>query len=180
MADPWNRATPVIWPYGANGASGDNFSSLPNGQAKCLGVVQSNPTLSAPYGDLILPVWKVTFASAPTTGGFLTGYLLFSEDNTTPLWPGGISPTSSADQSALLAAWLAYDTAGPGAASLALLQLTLSAGVTTYYPRWHSPRALIGQIGTYATVLVYNQSGVALAAYSAGNQSTTYVTESYN
>ena len=117
--------------------------------------------------------------SAPTTGGFLTGYLLFSEDNTTPLWPGGISPTSSADQSALLAAWLAYDT-WSWRRNLALLQLTLSAGVTTYYPRWHSPRALIGQIGTYATVLVYNQSGVALAAYSAGNQSTTYVTESYN
>lgn len=179
MSNPWNRATPAIWPYGANGGSGDNFSSLPTGQAKCIGVVQPG-TLSAPFGDLIIPPWKVTFASAPTTGTFFTRYVLFSEDPAGVLWPGGISPTSGSDQSGLLAAWLAYDTGGAGAAVLALLdQLMLSNSVSTYYTRWHSIRGLIGNVPTYCTILVYNQGGHALAAYSTGIHSTTYVSEAY-
>jgi hypothetical protein len=182
MSNPWNRApagAPLIWPYGANGANGDNFSSLPNGQAKCVGVVQPG-TLSAPFGDLIIPPWKITFASAPTAGATLSRYLLFSEDNTTPVWPGGISPTSGSDQSALLTALLAYD---PQFGALALLdQLTLSSSVTSYYTRWHGLRGIFadGNIPTFTTILCYNQSGVALAAYSSGNQVTTYVTETYN
>lgn len=179
MSNPWNRATPAIWPYGANGGAGDNFSSLPTNQAKCVGIVQPG-TLSAPFGDLIIPPWKITFASAPTTGTFFTRYLLFSEDNTTPIWPGGISPTSSSDQSALLAEWLTYDSGGAGAAVLAMLdQLTLASAISTYYTRWHSIRGLVGNVPTFCTILVYNQGGQALAAYSAGNQSTTYVTEAY-
>jgi hypothetical protein len=182
MSNPWNRAAagaPLVWPYGANGASGDNFSGLPNGQAKCVGVVQP-ATLTAPLGDLIIPPWKITFASGPTTGATFSRYILASEDNTTPVWPGGISPTSSSDQSAALAALLAYD---PQFASLALLdQLVLSNSVTTYYTRWHGLRGIFtdGNVPTFITILCYNQSGVALATYSAGNQITTYVTDVYN
>jgi hypothetical protein len=136
--------------------------------------------MSAPFGDLIIPSWKITFASVPIAGANFTRYLLFSEDNTTPVWPGGISPTSNSDQSALLTALLAYDTAF---ASMALLdQLTLSASVTTYFTRWHALRGSFsdGNIPTFTTILCYNQSGVALASYSSGNQVTTYVTETYN
>ena len=182
MTNPWNRAAagaPLVWPYGANGGSGDNFSGLPNGQAKCVGVVQP-ATLTAPFGDLIIPPWKITFAAAPTGGANFTRYLLFSEDNTTPLWPGGISPVATTDQSALLTALLAYDAQFATAALLD--QLTLSAGVTTYYTRWHALRGIFsdGNIPSFTTILCYNQAGVALAAYSSGNQVTTYVAETYN
>jgi hypothetical protein len=150
------------------------MSSLANGQAKGLGAINSG-TISQPFGDIILPPWKITTAAGPTAGNMISRYLLFSEDNT--IWPGGISPTSTSDQSSSLATWLAFD---PGAAALALIDtLTIQSGVTLYQTRWQSIRGLIGNVPTYCTVLLYNTSGVALAAYSSGNQSATYVTESY-
>jgi hypothetical protein len=173
MSNPWNRASPATWPNGPNQTT-DNFSSLPNGQAKGLGVI-SPGTVSAPYGDIILPPWKIATGTV-TAGNTISRYLLFSEDNT--LWPGNISPTSTSDQSTALAAWLAAD---PLVANLALIDtLTMQGGQALYQTRWASIRGLIGNVPTYCAILVYNNSGAALAAYSSGNQSATYVTESYN
>lgn len=173
MSNPWSRATPVVWPNGPNQTT-DNMSSLASAAAKGLGIV-SPGTVSQPFGDIILPPWKITLASGPTVGNAISRYLLFSEDGS--LWPGGINPSSASDQSAALAAWLAYD---PTAADLALIDtLTMSNAVTVYQTRWQSLRGLIGNIPSYCAVLLYNNSGVALAAYSAGNQSATYVGESY-
>src|SRR5271166_5480686 len=111
MSNPWSRGSVTTWPRGPN-QSPDNFSSLASGAAKTLGVL-INGTPASPWGDIILPAWKITLASSPTTGGLITRYLLFSEDNT--VWPGGIDPTVNTDQSATLAAAIAADT-GFGAA----------------------------------------------------------------
>lgn len=183
MANPWTRATPLVWPYGPNGGSGDNFSGLPNNQAKTLGIVQPS-TLSQPLGDLILPPWKITLASSPTVaGGLITRYLLFAEDNTTPVWPGGISPTATGDQSAALATFLAYDPAAATLGGAMLDQLTIQSGVQVYQTRWFTiSRGLIGNSASFATILIYNQSGYAFATYTAGppaNQAAPYVTDVY-
>lgn len=177
MANPWSRTSPTNWPNGAN-ATTDNFSALPNNQAKCLGVVQPS-TLSAPLGDLIIPTFKITFASAPTAGNTFTRYLLFSEDNSTPLWPGNINPTSTSDQSTALTALIAAD---PNWAAGAILDQLVLSTATAYQTRWFSLRGIYGagNVPTFITMLCYNQSGVALAAYSSSNQITPYVTETYN
>lgn len=182
MANPWTRNTPAVWAYGAGGASGDNFTSLANGAAKAVGVVQP-ATLSAPFGDILLPPWKITFASAPTAGNTFTRYLFASEDNTTPVWPGGISPTSTADQyssgTGNFANWLNYDLVA--AENMMIDQITLLSSVTTYYTRWRGLRGFFtdGNIPTFITIICYNQSGVALSS-TAANHITTYVTETYN
>jgi hypothetical protein len=176
MSNPWTRGAATVWPLGPNQGT-DNFSGLANGQAKCLGVVQPG-TLTAPFGDIIIPPWLITLASAPTANANITRYLIPSEDDTN--WPGGISPTSTSDQSAALLAWLAYD---PAAAQAAMIdQLVMSASVTVYRTRWRGLKGFFtdGNIATYTTVLVYNQSGVAFASYSSGNQVATYATDTYN
>jgi hypothetical protein len=174
MSNPWNRASPAVWPLGPN-QSTDNFSGLPSGQARGLGVI-SPSTLSAPFGDIILPPWRLTLASSPSAGNSISRYLLFSEDDV--LWPGNINPASTSDQSTVLAAWLAADTA---AGQVALIDtLTTQSGQTLYMTRWQTIRGLIGNVPTYCSILVYNQSGAAFAAYSSGNQSATYVPETYN
>ncbi len=172
MSNPWSRAVATTWPNGPN-QSPDNMSSLANGQARGLGIINPS-TLSQPFGDIILPPWKISTGTV-SAGNTISRYLLFSEDNT--LWPGGISPTSTFDQSAALNNWLAYDPAG---AALALIDtLNMQAGVSLYQTRWQSIRGLIGNVPSYCAVLLYNNSGAALAAYSSGNQSATYATESY-
>ncbi len=172
MSNPWSRVAAATWPNGPN-QSTDNMSSLANGQAKGLGVI--NPgTLSQPFGDIILPPWKITTGTV-TPGNTISRYLLFSEDNS--LWPGGIDPNSTSDQSTALANWLAYD---PAAAALTLLDtLTMQSGVTLYQTRWQSIRGLIGNVPTYCAVLLHNNCGATLAAYSSANQVATYATESY-
>lgn len=174
MSNPWSRSSATVWPLGPN-QSTDNFSGLANGAAKALGVVQPG-TLASPWGDVIIPPWKITLAGAPAAQATISRFLLCSEDNTN--WPGGINPTSSANQAAALAAFLAYD---PIAAQAALLdQLVMAAGVLVYQTRWFSTRgALLGNVPSYCTVVVLNQSGVAFAAYSSANQVATYATDSY-
>jgi hypothetical protein len=175
MSNPWTRSTVITWPLGPN-QSTDNFSALASGQCKCLGVL-SPSGVAAPFGDIVLPPWKITLASAPTAGAAISRYLLMSEDNT--IWPGGISPASASDQSPALAAWLTYD---PAAAQAAMLdQLVMSGSVTIYQTRWYSLRgAFLGNVPSYCTIAVFNQSGVAFAAYSSGNQVADYATDTYN
>jgi hypothetical protein len=175
MSNPWTRSTVTTWPLGPNQTI-DNFSGLTNSAAKCLGVV-SPGAVSAPFGDLILPPWKITLAGVPSAGSVITRYLLMSEDNI--VWPGGVNPVSSSDQSPALAAWLAYD---PAAAQAAMLdQLVMSASVSAYQTRWYSLRgAFLGNMPSYCTIAVYNQSGVAFAAYSSDNQVADYATDTYN
>lgn len=173
MSNPWTRNAATAWPQGPN-QSPDNFSGLASGAAKALGVINPSPT-TAPWGDLIIPPWKFTLASAPTTGGLIQVYLLFSEDNTT--WPGGISPTSTSSQISTLQAWQSYDSTG--AAAALLFELTASNSVTVYQTREFTIRGMSGQVPSYATALVYNNTSVAFAAFSAGNQVATYATETY-
>jgi len=172
MTNPFTRSAATNWPNGPN-AGTDNFSSLANGACKCLGVL-SPGTVSAPWGDIILPSWKITLASGPTTGNTIKRYLFMSEDNS--VWPGGINPTSSSDQSSVLTAFLNYN---PSGAQL-IDQVTVSNGVTAYELGWVSIRGLLGNVPTYCTIAVYNQSGVAFAAYSSSNQVANYATDSYN
>lgn len=172
MSNPWSRAAPATWPNGPN-QSTDNFSGLANSAAKGLGIL-SPSTVGQPFGDIILPPWRITTGTV-TAGTTISRYLLFSEDGS--LWPGNISPSSTSDQSTALASWLAYD---PAAAALALIDtLTMQSGVTLYQTRWQSIRGLIGNVPSYCAIVVYNNSGAALAAYSSGNQSATYAAESY-
>ena len=173
MSNPWSRASPLTWPLGPNQTT-DNFSGLPNGQAKCLGVI-SPSTLTQPFGDVILPPWQYTTAAGPTAGNTIQRYMLFSEDNV--IWPGGINPTAITDQSVALTTWLAADSAAVGGSLLDTI--TIQSGAILYKSSWRSIRGLVGDVPTYMTVLVWNQSGVALAAFSANNQSATYVLDTY-
>src|SRR5271165_5406213 len=148
MANPYKRAAPATWPLGPS-QSTDNFSGLASGAAKALGIV-SPGTISAPLANLIIPVWKITLASSPTTGGTISRYLLYSEDGT--LWPGGLSATSTADQHAALAAAISADAGGGVAGSFqtgALLDvITVQSGTTVYQPRWLPLRGLVGDLAS--------------------------------
>jgi hypothetical protein len=171
MSNPWVRANPTVWPQGP-GQSPDHLTALPNGQALGMGKLWAeNIGLVSPLGDLILPPWKIR-TGAGTVSGTVSRYLILSEDGA--LWTGGIDPTSSSDQSALLTAMLSYD----GANAALLDSITVSASATTYYFRWRSLQSLLSNLPHYASILVYNQSGQALDA-TAANFTAQYVSESY-
>jgi hypothetical protein len=171
MSNPWIRGTPTVWPNGP-GQSPDHLTSLPNGQALGMGKLWAeNIGLVTPLGDLILPPWKITTGTGGVSGT-ISRYLMASEDGT--LWPGGIDPTSSSDQSTLLSAMLTYD--GPNAALID--SITVSAASTAYYLRWRSLQGLLSNVPHYVSILVYNQSGQALSA-TAGNHTAQYASEAY-
>ena len=172
--NPWNRGTATVWPLGPNQSPTDNFSGLSAGAAKALGVINPSP-ITGPFGDIIIPSWKITLASSPATGGTIQVYLLFSEDN--QVWPGGLDPTSTADQSATLAGALLADS-GFSAGAL-LYTITVQSGVTVYQPRWFSLRGLIGNVPSYCSILIWNNTNVAFAAYSADNQVANYALDTY-
>ena len=169
--NPWVRGTPTVWPHGP-GQSPDAITSLPNGQAKGVGSLSAESiSLVTPFGDLILPPWKITTGSG-TVAGTISRYLISSEDGS--LWTGGIDPTSASDQSAALAALLAYD--GSGAALID--QITASAANTAYYFNWRSVQALVSNVPHFLSILVFNQTGQALNA-TAANHTAQYASESY-
>jgi hypothetical protein len=171
MSNPWVRGTPTAWPHGP-GQSTDALTSLANGQALGLGKLWAeNIGLVTPFGDLILPPWKIT-TGAGSVSGAVSRYLITSEDGT--LWTGGIDPASSSDQSTLLSAMLTYD----GVNAALIDQVTASAANTAYYFRWRSLQSMLGNMPHYVSVVVYNQSGQALSA-TAANHSAQYVSESY-
>jgi hypothetical protein len=171
MSNPWLRGAPTVWPDGP-AQSSDHVTSLANGQALGLGKLWAeNLGLVTPLGDLILPPWKITTGSG-SVNGTISRYLIVSEDGN--LWTGGIDPTSSSDQSALLAAMLTYD----GINAALIDSITVSAATTAYYFRWRSLQSLLGNVPHYVSVLIYNQSGQALNG-TAGNHTAQYVTEGY-
>jgi hypothetical protein len=171
MSNPWIRGAPAVWPHGP-GQSPDSVTSLPNNQALGLGKLWAeNIGLVTPFGDLILPPWKITTGSGGVSGT-ISRYLIASEDGS--LWTGGIDPTSSSDQSALLAAMLAYD----GTNAALIDSITVSAATTAYYFRWRSLQGLLSNVPHYVSILLYNQSGQALNA-TAGNHTVQYASESY-
>jgi hypothetical protein len=171
MSNPWIRGAPTVWPHGP-GQSPDSLTSLPNSQALGMGKLSAeNIGLATPLGDLILPPWKVTTGSG-LVSGTIARYLIISEDGS--LWTGGIDPTSSSDQSALLATMLQYDNTN----AAFIDQITVSAPATAYYFRWRNLQSLLGNVPRYASVLVYNQSGQALSATS-GNHAAQYASEAY-
>ncbi len=171
MSDPWIRGAPAVWPHGP-GQSPDALTSLPNGQALGMGKLWAeNIGLVTPFGDLILPPWKITTGSG-SVAGTISRYLIASEDGT--LWTGGIDPTSSSDQSALLAAMLSYD----GGNAALIDQITVSAAATAYYFRWRSLQSILGNMPHYVSILVYNQSGQTLSS-TAANHAAQYASESY-
>ncbi len=171
MSDPWLRGVPTVWPHGP-GQSPDSVTSLANGQAKGLGSLWAeNIGLVTPFGDLILPPWKITTGAGPIAGT-VSRYLIISEDGSQ--WTGGVDPTSSSDQSMLLSAMLAYD----GSNSALIDQITVSAAATAYYFRWRSLQSMLGNVPRYVSILVYNQSGQALSA-TATNHTAQYASEAY-
>ncbi len=171
MSNPWIRGTPTAWPNGP-GQPTDHLTSLANGHALGLGKLWAeNISLVTPFGDLILPPWAITTGSG-SVAGTISRYLVASEDGT--LWTGGIDPTSSSDQSALLSAMLTYD----GANAALIDSITVSAPATPYYFRWRSLQAMLSNVPKYISVVVYNQSGQALNAAS-GNHAAQFVSESY-
>jgi hypothetical protein len=174
MTYPLVRSVPAAWPLGPAQPT-DNLTGLASGQAKGLGRLSAETLgLVTPLADLILPPWTVTTGSGSVSGA-ISRYLLLSEDGN--LWPGGIDPTATADQSALLAAWLLYD---PVAASAALLDaLAVTSGSTAYYFRWHSIQGLNGNVARYAAIVVSNNSGQPLSAV-ATSHSATYATDAYS
>jgi hypothetical protein len=180
MPQPWDRTAPATWPMGPAQTT-DNLSGLVSGTARGLGVISPSPTTS-PWGDIIIPPWQITLSSTPMAGNKIYRYLLFTEPPGT-LWPGGIDPTSTSDQSAALAAWVGsppgtggYD---PGAVGGALLDVLTTTTATVYRTRWFTLGRTIGNVASYTAILVYNDSGVDFAAYSSGNQVAQYVIESY-
>lgn len=175
MANPFTRGAVVTWQYGP-AQSPDNFSSLAAGAARGLGVVNPGTPPVGLYRDIILPPWQITLAASPTTGGTIQRYLLFSEDNTH--WPGNISPTSTSSQAAALAAAILDDS---GFATGTLIDtITVQSGTTVYYTRWFSLYALIGNMASYSSVLVYNNTSQAFAAFSSNNQVAQYALDTYN
>jgi hypothetical protein len=171
MSNPWVRGTPTVWPHGP-GQTPDALTSLANGQAKGMGSLWAeNISLVTPFGDLILPPWKITTGSGSVSGP-ISRYLITSEDGS--LWTGGIDPTSSSDQSTLLSAMLTYD----GVNAALIDQVTAAAANTAYYFRWRSLQSLLGNVPHYVSILVFNQSGQALNV-TAGNHTAQYASESY-
>jgi hypothetical protein len=171
MSNPWSRGSPTTWPHGP-GQSPDAITSMPNNQALGVGKLWAeNISLVTPLGDLILPPWKIT-TGAGVTSGTISRYLIASEDGS--LWTGGIDPTSTSDQSALLSAMLTYD----GSNAALIDQITVTAANTAYYFRWRSLQSMLGNVPHYISVLVYNQSGAALNG-TAGNHTAQYASEAY-
>jgi hypothetical protein len=171
MSNPSIRGTPTVWPDGP-AQSPDHVTSLANGQALGLGKLWAeNIGLATPFGDLILPPWKITTGSG-SVSGTISRYLILSEDGT--LWTGGVDPTSNSDQSTALAAMLAYD----GTNASLIDSITVAAASTAYYFRWRSLQSMLGNLPHYASVLIYNQSGRALSA-TAAPHTVQYVSESY-
>lgn len=173
MSDPWNRTSLTPWPFAPGGSGGDRITSLANNTTIALGIV-SPTSVNAPVGDILLPIWKLTTGSGSVSGTF-TRYIITSEDNV--LWTGGLSPNSPSDQSAALDAYLATDA---GAANAMIIdQLTVAAAGTIYYFRERFLYALLGNLPTYTSILVRNQSGQALGSVSSGH-SLTYALDNYS
>lgn len=181
MSNPWLRSpatTPFVanWPLGP-GQSTDNLTGLANGQAKALGVINAESLAigQTPWGDIIIPPWKITTGSVTTgANNVISRYLIFSEDNV--VWPGGINPTSASDQSTALANFLAYN---PAAATSSLLdQIFVQTGITVYQTVWYSLRGLIGNVPRFCSIVVSNASGAAFSA-TAANFTADYTVEYY-
>jgi hypothetical protein len=173
MADPWTRTNPpVTWPYGAGGASGDHVTSLANNTVLGLGYL-NNSTLTSPYGDIILPTWKIT-TGAGSVSGTIQRWLVVGE--ATSMFTGGLDPTSASDLTSALNAYLITDPLAQ--AAMLLDTINVSAAGTAYYFRWRSLYAFIGNVPTYVGLLIQNLSGVALST-TAGNHITNYVIDSY-
>jgi hypothetical protein len=79
-----------------------------------------------------------------------------SEDNTH--WTGGVNPAVTADQSAALASLKALWT------------INVVANATIYEFPEFSIYSVLGFMPTYWSVVIYNQSGAALAASGFGAQ----------
>jgi hypothetical protein len=161
MSDPWSRGTPATWPYGPSGASGDHVTGLANNTTVALGFLVPG-TISQPFGDIILPPWKLTTGSG-SVSGVISRWLITSEDGSN--WTGGLSPISGSDQSAALAAYLATDA--NASAAMLIDQITASAAATAYWFRERFLYSFLGNIPTYTAILLQNQSGQALSATAA-------------
>lgn len=164
----------MTWPNGPNQTT-DNFSNLASGAARGLGVVTPGTAPQGPYRDIILPVWTITLASAPAAGGTIQTFWLFAESN--GVYAGNISPTSTSSQATSLSNVQAYDTLFNNGSLITTL--TVNASTTVYYTREFSLYAMFGNVPLNVSVLVFNNTSVAFAAYSSGNQVAQYALDTY-
>lgn len=156
MTNPYSWGTLATLPNGPGQAT-DSLTALASNNAKGLGVIDMS---AAPAADCFLPPMKIkSGASGTSSTGYLTVYIITSEDNT--IWTDGIDPTSTSDQAAKIAT-----------ATTACV-IAVTANATTYYTPEISIYALLGFVPKYAAVVVRNQSGAALDS-TAGNFSAKY------
>lgn len=167
MANPYTRGTLTTFPNGpAQGT--DNLTGLANGNARGLGAVNSVPS-NAPDADVVIaPIQIETGASGVSPTGTCSLYLICSEDNT--IYDGLISPSSTSDQSALLANL-------PPERLIETINTTAAA--TKYVFKWFSLFGVLGNVPTWFAVVVLNQSGATLNA-TASNFSAKYAADTFN
>lgn len=161
MSNPFTRTT-ATWPKGpAQGT--DNLTSLASNNAKGLGAV--NPATQPAYDLLIAPL-KITTGTGTSTTGTVSVYLVASEDNT--VWPGGINPDSTSDQTAALSTATLLET------------ITANADTTAFYSqKEYSVVGVLGFMPSYVAIIVQNNSGATLSA-TAGNHTAKYSEDTYN
>ncbi len=166
MSNPYTRSSIAVFPAGP-AQSPDNITSLANNAAKGLGSITVSPL---PASDIIVAPISIK-SGASAVSGSVSLFLIVSEDGSA--WTGGIDPTSASDQATALTALLAADQ------NFSPLQtISFSANATTYYFRWFCLSDLLTNMPSYASVLVYNQSGAAFDS-TAANHYAKYRTDVY-
>jgi hypothetical protein len=155
MSNPLSVAALTSFPLSSN------LASLPSTQAMGLGSLGT--TLLQYYDDNVAPIQITSAASGVSGSGTASLYVVCSEDNTH--WTGGVNPAVTADQSASLASLKALWT------------INVVANATIYEFPEFSIYSVLGFMPTYWAVVIYNQSGAALAAsgFSAQHSLISYV-----
>jgi hypothetical protein len=163
MPTTLQTAAPQTFPMGP-GQGTDNISGLPNNQAKALGAVGTAAVQY--YDDLIPPIQLTAGASGVSGTGAVSFYVICGETASigTGPWTNGIDPNSTADQSSKLAGMTALSPTLP---------MTVNASVCVY--REFSIYAVLGFMPSFWSIVVYNQSGAALAITTGTPPNTNHI-----
>lgn len=150
MSNPFSVQALATLPRGA-GAGTDNLTSLASATALGLGAVDQHTALR--YDNNVAPIQIKSGASGTSASGFVSCYLITSEDGT--VWTDGIDPNSASNQKSKIA-------------TATLVQaIAVVANATTYYFTEFSVATVLGFEPLYWAVVIDNESGHALDTTAA-------------
>lgn len=155
-------ASPTNFPYGPS-QSPDNVTSLAAGAAKSLGSIGA---AGVQMFDIVVAPMRLVTTGAAT--GTIEVYIACSETGGAGVWTDGISPTSTADQSALI-----FEARMGKSVSV--------EGAGTYYiDQWSVFPALGGgALPQFVCLFLFNKTGQPLGS-TAGNFYLQYSQVLYN